>query len=126
MIPRKEELLPYVDDRKEAAKIFDVSEKTVSNWMKKYDLYVPKENFGCGKLDLKKAAEIRKLHRDGAKMKELAAMYDVTFATISRVVHNLIYRKTIGTAEITVVYNVTPSTLSSCGCKEELPSDDNQ
>lgn len=106
MIPSKEELLPFKENRKEAAKFFDVTEKTVINWLKKYGLYEPKENYGCGKLDRKKAEEIRDLHAQGISMGALAKKYKVTFATISRVVHNLIYREGKDTAVVSVVYNL--------------------
>jgi transposase len=106
MIPSKDELLPYRESRKEAAKKFGVTEKTIINWLKKYNLYQPKPNYGCGKLDGKRATEIRKLHSEGASIKELSKKYDVTFATISRIIHNLIYREEKGTAIVNVVYNL--------------------
>lgn len=106
MIPSKEELLPFKENRKEAAKFFEVTEKTVINWFKKYGLYEPKENYGCGKLNRQKADDIRKLHAQGVSIRDLAVKYKVTFATISRVVHNLIYREGKDTAIVNVVYNL--------------------
>lgn len=105
MIPSKADLLPYVKNRKEAAKKFEVTEKTIINWLKKYDLYQPKPNYGCKKLNGQKVLEIRKLHSDGVSIKELAKKYKVTFATISRVIHNLTYREEKYTAIVNVVYN---------------------
>lgn len=106
MIPSKEELIPFENKRKEAAKFYGVTEKTVINWMKKHGIYKAKENYGCGKLDMGKALEIRKLHKDGVSIKNLANKYQVTFATISRIINNLIYREAHDTAVVNVVYNV--------------------
>lgn len=110
MIPRKEDLLPYVDNRKSAADKFDVSEKTIVNWLKRYDLYKAKPNFGCGKLDMDKALTIRRLYKEGVAMRSLAKQYGVTVATISRVVNNVIYVQIKEVAEVSVVYN--PATSS--------------
>lgn len=106
MIPSKEELLPFKENRRDAAKFFDVSEKTIINWFKKYELYEPKKNYGCGKLNRQKAEEIRNLYTQGISMGELATKYQVTFATISRIIHNLIYREGKDTAIVSVVYNL--------------------
>lgn len=105
MTPKKEDLIPFVNNRKEASKIFGVTEKTIVNWMKKYEIYHPKENYGCNKLNSQKAIEIRKLHLQGHTIKELAEKYEVTFATISRIIKNSIYKQDIDTALISVVYN---------------------
>lgn len=113
MIPKQEDLQPYVYNRKEAAKKFGVTEKTIINWLKKYDMYQPRENFGCGKLNFEKAFEIRKEYKTGSSMKVLSQKYNVTLATISRVVHNLIYReKHEEFAKVNVIYNITGSSGS--------------
>lgn len=106
MVPNKEELLPYRENRKEAAKFFGVTEKTIVNWMKKHEIYKAKPNYGCGKLNGEKALEIRKLHSEGVSVKDIAKKYQVTFATISRIIHNLIYREDKNTAIVSVVYNL--------------------
>lgn len=106
MIPSKKDLVPYIENRKEAAKIFGVTEKTIINWMKKYDVYKAKENYGCGKLNMEKAKEIRKLYNNDVTIKELSLMYKVTFATISRIINNLIYKESNDSAVVNVVYNV--------------------
>ncbi len=115
MIPSKDEIEPFKDDRKSAATKFDVSEKTIVNWLKRYGLYEPKANFGCNKLNMEKAIEIRRLHANGVPMKDLATKYDVTFSTISRIIHNLIYHHTTDIAEVTVVYNpvMKPTSLTA-------------
>jgi len=102
----KEDLLPYLKDRKAAAKKFGVCERTVVRWLQIWGLYEPKENYGCGKLDLQKAEEIRRKHKEGASVKDLAKEYSVTFSSISRVIHNITYKKQQSEkAEVSVVYN---------------------
>lgn len=110
MTPTREELLPYLHKRKEAADLYGVSERTIIRWMKKLSIYQPKANFGCGKLDMNKAQEIRRLHKEGRSMKELASQYGVTFSTISRVIHNIIYKYEKTVADVSVVYNISPGT----------------
>ena len=113
MIPSKKDILPYVNDRKEAVKKFEVTDKTIVNWLKFHGLYKAKENYGCGKLDIEKALEIRKLYEGGKKMKELASIYNVTFSTISRIVHNVIYVESKNTATVSVIYNINAYGKSS-------------
>lgn len=107
MIPEKKELLPFVNKRKEAAEQFNVTERTIVNWMKKYKIYKPKKNYGCNKLNLKKAKEIRNLYQNGKKVKDLSEKYGVTIATISRIINNIFYKENIDndTAQINVIYN---------------------
>lgn len=106
MIPSKNELLPYKNNRKQAAKFFKVTEKTIVNWMKKYEIYEPKQNYGCNKLDMTKAVEIRNLYKEGYEIKNLAKKYQVSFSTISRIIHNFTYKEFENTALVNVVYNV--------------------
>lgn len=105
MIPKKEDILPFVNNRKQLANKYEVTEKTVINWFKKYDIYVPKKNYGSRKLDLKKALEIRELHESGVSIKELSKKYKVTFASISRIVSNVTYKVHRNFALINVIYN---------------------
>jgi transposase len=102
MKPSKEELLVYAGDRKQIAEVFGVSDRTVVRWLKEYDLF---ERVGRGKLNLQKARQIRNEHQKGASMKELASKYNVTFASISRVVHGLTYPEHKEFAKVSVVYN---------------------
>lgn len=107
-IPPKETLLLYVDNRKEAANVFHVSEKTITLWLEKYDLYHPRHNYGCNKLDLDKAREIRDLYKQGKSLKELAGLYKVTIASISRIIHNITYHEDVirkEVADIVMIYN---------------------
>lgn len=105
MKPSKEDLIPYVYDRKAAAKLYDVSEKTIIRWLKSYNIY-EHGHYGRGKIGKDKTVEIRKKHQEGASIKSLAKEYDVSFAAISRVVHKITYKE-IGpdSASVTVFYN---------------------
>lgn len=102
-----EELLPYKDNRHEAARVFGVSERTIRRWLQHYGLYEPRKNYGPNKLDQALAEEIREKFRKGSQMKDLAIEYGVTFATISRVVHNIVHKtKRLGEfAAVTMIYN---------------------
>ncbi len=106
-IPPMQDLLPYIGNRKSAAELFKVTEKTIVSWLEKYDLYHPKHNFGCNKLDLDKAREIRILYKNGFEIKDIAKQYNVTFSSISRIIHNISYHEDKEIAEIKVIYNPT-------------------
>lgn len=106
MMPSKEELLPYVDNRKEAAANFSVTEKTIVRWLQKYELYQPRKNYGPGKLTMDVARQIRKSYNDGKTMTELAAEHGVTVSTVSRVLHNIIHKETKDFAIVSAVYNL--------------------
>lgn len=93
MKPTKKQLLSYVGNFKSAAKKFDVSERTIRRWMKEHDIYEPKIGFGPSKLDKRKAAKIRKLDACGKYTQtELAKMFNVTQATIGRILNNIYYK----------------------------------
>lgn len=104
MNPTLEELKTFVNDRKAAAKHFNVSEKTITRWMQHHGLYTPKKNYGV-KLNMSLAQEIRQKHLKGLKMKDLAKDYGVTFSAISRIIDNISYPEIKETAVIKVVYN---------------------
>lgn len=105
MKPSKEDLAPYVHDRKEAAKTFNVSEKTVMRWLKSYGMY-EHGHYGRGKIGKAKAVEIREKHKQGVPIKILAEQYQVSFAAISRVIHKITYKDAgHDSASISVVYN---------------------
>lgn len=105
MKPSKQELLSYVHKREEAVEKFGVSQKTILRWLKNYNIYEHGQ-YGRGKLNQNKAQEIRQQHREGASIKNLAQKRQVTFSTISRIVHNITYKETsVNGAKISVVYN---------------------
>lgn len=105
MIPSRDCLLPYVQDRQQGAEHFGVCERTIIRWLQKYNLYHPTKKFGEGKLDIAKAEEIRKLHKEGRAMKDLAAEYDVTISTISRILHHITHKQNKDFAEVSVIYH---------------------
>lgn len=116
MKPTREELLPYIDNRKDAAKLYGVSEKTIIRWMQHHKIYKPRPNFGHSKLNMDKAQEIRREHKQGKSVKELASQYDVTVSTIGRVLNNVIYKESTDVAEVSVVYNINVSSDVSAFC----------
>jgi len=104
MKPSAEKIRTLANNIKEAAKQFDVSEKTICRWLKSEGLYECKSNYGV-KLNMQKAKEIRKKFNEGFEIKELASEYCVTFSAISRIVKNITYCEIKETAIVKVVYN---------------------
>ena len=98
----------YDGDRAKIAETYKVSERTVLRWLKHYNIFEARKNYGPNKLDTKKAKEIRRLHAAGSSMKDLAAKYKVTISAIQRVVRHITYPTLKGTADVYVVYNPTP------------------
>lgn len=117
MIPDKKKLIKYKNNIKKAANFFGVTEKTIINWFKKYNIYKPKKNYGCNKLNFKKALEIRDLYKNGLSLKNISKKYNVSAATISKVINNIIYKeiKDSSTASINVIYNTKNSLDDSSG-----------
>jgi len=103
MRPPRNKLTPYKGDRKKIAQDYGVSERTAIRWLDHYGLYKPRDNYGY-KLNMKKAREIRRLYREGTSMRDIAQRYDVTFASISRVVHGVTYKEK-QVADVFVIYN---------------------
>ena len=92
MIPKLTDLNPFLGDVEKIAIHFNVSDRTVRRWLSHYEIYEPKKNFGPNKLGKKKAREIRaKYNNQKVSIKKLAEEYGVTFATISRILHNITY-----------------------------------
>lgn len=111
-IPAAGELARYAEDRKAGAEKYGVTQKTMLRWLRQYHLCPAKGECSSHRLDMDKAIEIRKRHEGGESMKDLAAAYNVTISTISRIVHNVTYRHYKEAADISVIYNPNPS--SSC------------
>lgn len=89
-IPSREELEGLINQfpLEKVAEIYNISERTVSRWIKRYDL--PKRSY---KLDLYKATKIRRLYFvDGLSLQEIAKLYNVTHTTIGRIVNDIIYK----------------------------------
>ena len=104
MKPSKEDLVPYIHDKKTATKIYNVSEKTVIRWLKSYNIY-EHGHYGRGKIGKENAITIRDKHIHGVSMKDLAQEYKVSFAAISRVIHGITYKEIHDCASVSVVYN---------------------
>lgn len=103
-VPSKEDLLKF-STRKDIAEAYDVSSFTVINWLKQRKMYEPKHKFGPHKLS-SKVNQIRGEWQGGKSIKELAEKHDVTFAAISRIVHNITYTvATKNSAVVSVIYN---------------------
>lgn len=109
MMPPLEDLLKFTSKREAAAK-YDVTQKTITNWLKYYGVYKATPKYGPNKLNIEKAQEIRRLHKEGKSRKELAKMFGVTFSTISRVIHNLIHKECDDVAKVSVIYNINSGT----------------
>lgn len=90
MKPTKEELNKYSIDI--AAKKYCVSTRTIRRWLEGYKIYHPRKGYGPGKLDMKKAAEIRRLYRSEFTQTQLADMFGVTQAMICKIINNTAYR----------------------------------
>jgi hypothetical protein len=114
-IPPVDELRPFTFDRVAAAEKFSVTEKTIIRWMKQYGLYEPLRNCGPNRLNMDKAREMRRLHKQGSSVSELSSRYHVTVTTVSRVINHITYRDKPDVAEVTVVYNHIPASGASSG-----------
>jgi group I intron endonuclease len=73
---------------------------------KKTQKAVPKK-ISKKKLNQVTALEIREKHRNGTAIKDLAKQHGVTFASISRIVNNLVYKEDHDIAAVSVVYNIS-------------------
>lgn len=104
----KEELQALLAEysRQEIAEKCGVSASTVSRWIRKYNLtrknYGPKLNFG-------NAQKIRAIYQSGQwNQEKLAIEFDVSQATISKIINNETYKtkgpKVTGVAEVKVGY----------------------
>lgn len=103
--------------RKKAAKILEVSERTLQKRMNSYNItyrdwrpqkeFEKRKGWGGYKLNKEIAKEIRNRYADGEEIKNLAKHYNVTFSTISRIIRNITYKeKNVfgGEANVNVVY----------------------
>lgn len=105
MKPTKDEIETFNGNWVAIANHFGVSERTARRWLESYGLYHPKKNYGSHKLNSDVAKEIRARHtNEGLSIKDLAKEYEVTFATISRILHNFTYPDP-STAKVSVTYN---------------------
>lgn len=104
--PSKEKLLSF-KTREDAAEAFNVSVRTVIRWLDEYGEYHPRKGYGP-KLTEDQVVKVRLLHQDGWAIKDLAKKFNVTFSSISRIIHGITHKtKSKDVAEVSVVYNVT-------------------
>ena len=94
MIPSKDQLLPYINNIKEAAMTFGKSEKTIRRWMQTHEIYVVKDGYRPNKLSNIIARKIRHLDNMGCYTQtQLAVMFGVSQATIGRIVNGIYYKQ---------------------------------
>lgn len=103
MTPTKEDLngSPLAD----IAICFGVSERTARRWLKALDIYEPRKGYGPGKISDPDALDIRISKSDGESVKSLANRYNVSPATIYRIVAGQTHRVIKETALVSVIYN---------------------
>jgi len=90
MRPTKTDLQPYENDIKGATQTFHVTEQTVRRWLKHYNLYHPRTNYGPKHLHKSIINEIKKLARtDKYTQKELGSKFGLTQAMIGRIVNGI-------------------------------------
>lgn len=84
-----EELLPYIHNLIEASIKFNKSERTIRRWMQKHKIYYPKEQYRPGKIDKKKADEIRRLERSSElTQKEIGEIYGISQVMVGKIINN--------------------------------------
>lgn len=66
-----------------------------------------KKGAGVKKLSYEIACQIRALSAEGKSINQLAQQFEVTFASISRILHGVTYPPHKETATVTVIYNPT-------------------
>lgn len=104
--------------RKKAAKILEISERTLQKNMNNYGItfrtwrpekeHIKRKGWGGYKLNMTKAQTIRQAFNQGKEIKDLAKKYNVTFSAISRIINNITYKenktKFGGEAKVNVEY----------------------
>lgn len=103
MLTKKDKLIEL--DIKEAAKFFNVSERTIRRWKEKLGIYEPEEKYRPGKVGKEVAAEIRRMERsDEYTQKELAEIFNISQPMIGKIINNVAYRSGIsGIAEVRIL-----------------------
>ena len=97
-IPSKEALLPFINDLAGAARQFRKSTRTIRRWLQQHDIYNPDKKYCPGKLDNKKASEIRRLEKH-LTQSELAERFGVSQPLIGRVINGEIYKNSLVTGK---------------------------
>jgi len=85
--PKKEELLQYANNIKEASIKFNVSERTIRRWLKLHNIYYPKSNYNPNKLTTEQVVEIREKYNAGHNQQKIANEFKVSQATIANIIN---------------------------------------
>lgn len=89
---KKDKLIEFNGNIKQASLFFNKSERTIRRWLKKESLYKPNQNYCPNKLSQSSANKIRDEYCNEAKQIDLAKKYNVSQATIANIVNNKIYK----------------------------------
>ena len=102
--PSKNELKAFLNNKKDAAKKFEVSERTIYRWMLEYGICEKKSNYGP-KLSAKKVEQIRARHQAGDSVKQIAKKHKISLATVYRIVKNITHKQSsTDSAKVSVIY----------------------
>ena len=89
---KKEDLIKFNGNVKEASLFFKKSERTIRRWLKKENLYNPQSKYNPKKLSQEDAKKIRNEYLEGVNQINLSKKYKVSQATIANVVNNKVYK----------------------------------
>jgi len=88
MKPTKETLYPFRKDIRNAANYFGVTEQTIRRWLKYYEIYEPKRNYGPNKLTAQDKIVIRKLYfSDKHTQQEIADKFEISQTMVGKIVN---------------------------------------
>jgi arginine repressor len=93
--------------RQEILEEYRISQSTLSRWIKKHGL--TKRKYGPNKLNYANAQQIREIYHSGEwNQEDLSVAFDVSQATINKIINNHLYKqegpKVTGTADVKVGY----------------------
>lgn len=89
---KKDKLIEFNGDIKQASLFFNKSERTIRRWLKRENLYNPDHNYCPNKLSQDDANKIRDEYNNEIKQIDLAKKYNVSQATIANIINNKIYK----------------------------------
>ena len=87
-IPSQLQLIPFINDLLGGAEHFNKSTRTIRRWLKEQGIYQPKVKYRPGKVDEKKACEIRRLYKIGLTQSEIGSRFKLSQTTIGRIVNS--------------------------------------
>lgn len=107
MIASLEELLPFKDNIALAAQKFGKSERTIRRWFQSYGIYSPQKKYVPGKVDKRKAAQIRRLERleDCLTQKAIGEMFGISQSMVGKILNNQAHKTNLeigGSAKATL------------------------